>query len=376
MAFRFVHSSDWHLGKPFGRFEDSALRARLGEARHQIIDSLADLALKEKAPYVVVAGDVFDSEMPSEQVLRQSIDAMRRRRTVRWFLLPGNHDLDKPGGVWARVLAQGAKNVVVMNKPEPVEMTAGVFALPAPCSGVKDPGRDRTRWMAEAETPEDAVRIGIAHGTAREFGGEREHSAVIDADRVESARLDYLALGDWHSTVKISDRCWYSGTPEPDRIKRRPTGQCLLVEIAGAGRGPAVEEIATGQFQWREHAIDLLPDTEPAPLLEQALDDVEIPRDCIVDLRLSGRLGLSGRAAWQAALDQWGPALAHWSVDWSRVATEAEADDLDRIALGGALRAAADELHEEGLDESRSEAERAASRLALRRLYEWADKAA
>ena len=33
--YKFIHTSDWHLGKPFGQFEDD-LRGRLREARHSI----------------------------------------------------------------------------------------------------------------------------------------------------------------------------------------------------------------------------------------------------------------------------------------------------------------------------------------------------
>ena len=63
------------------------------------------------------------------------------------------------------------------------------------------------------------MRIGVAHGGIKEFlervagDGERVHNA-IPADRASRARLDYLALGDWHGRLRIDERTWYSGTPE------------------------------------------------------------------------------------------------------------------------------------------------------------------
>ena len=37
---RFLHTADWQLGKPFGRFEPE-VRAALGEARFDAIDRIA-----------------------------------------------------------------------------------------------------------------------------------------------------------------------------------------------------------------------------------------------------------------------------------------------------------------------------------------------
>lgn len=60
---RFIHTSDWQLGKPFGRVPAEA-RAALGEARLDAIDRIAAAARANGAPLVLVAGDVFDSPEP------------------------------------------------------------------------------------------------------------------------------------------------------------------------------------------------------------------------------------------------------------------------------------------------------------------------
>jgi DNA repair exonuclease SbcCD nuclease subunit len=64
MTFRFLHSSDLHLGKPFGNFSDD-LRGRLREARHTAIDRLAQKAREHGAQTILLAGDTFDTETPS-----------------------------------------------------------------------------------------------------------------------------------------------------------------------------------------------------------------------------------------------------------------------------------------------------------------------
>ena len=65
-------------------------------------------------------------------------------------------------------------------------------------------------------------------------------TAAASRDRAATARLDYLALGDWHGTRRIDARTWYSGTPEPDRFKANEPGNVLQVDIARAGAEPIV----------------------------------------------------------------------------------------------------------------------------------------
>ena len=72
---RIVHTADWQLGKPFGRFPDD-VRTALMEARLDVIDTIGRVAEEHRATHVVVAGDVFDTP------------AIRRRlRMFRLFYL-------------------------------------------------------------------------------------------------------------------------------------------------------------------------------------------------------------------------------------------------------------------------------------------------
>ena len=369
--FSFIHTSDWHLGKPFGQFEED-LRGRLREARHSIIERMASLAHDRNARLVLVAGDVWDSREPSAAVLRQALNAMASHEPLQWALLPGNHDLAREGGMWER-LASGADrpgNVHLLLSEQPFEVEDGVFLLPAPCR-VKDPGRDLTAWMDGEETPKGAIRIGVAHGSIQDFSSERPHSSMINPNRVETGNLDYLALGDWHGTVKVGDRCWYSGTPEPDRFRKNQSGNCLLVQIEAAGEKPFVESIKTRQFAWADSDIEILPGLSPGEQLPGCLPAGTEPRDTLLKLRLTGRAMLEERAHWARELDDLSPSLAFLDRDFSSVEILYEAEDLGRIDQAGALRAAAEALQGEASDPDLTEAQRAVARDALNRLYSW-----
>ena len=75
MPFRFIHSSDLHLGRRFGTLPE-AVRGRLVEARHQIIATLARAAREHGAEHILIAGDIFDTAAPSDPVWRQAVAAM------------------------------------------------------------------------------------------------------------------------------------------------------------------------------------------------------------------------------------------------------------------------------------------------------------
>ena len=89
--FRFIHSSDLHIGKRFGNMPED-LRGRLREARHGILARLARQALDHGVSSIVLAGDTFDSETPTPAMRRQALAEMAHHAPLRWVLLPGNHD--------------------------------------------------------------------------------------------------------------------------------------------------------------------------------------------------------------------------------------------------------------------------------------------
>lgn len=367
--YKFIHTSDWHLGKPFGQFEDD-LRGRLREARHSIIERIASQARKTEARLIIVAGDIWDSDAPSSAILRQSLDAMGRHRDLAWALMPGNHDLALDGGLWERISQQQPDNIHLLLDETPLEIEQGVFLLPAPCR-TKDSGRDLTQWMDSVETPKGALRIGVAHGGVREFGSETPHSSIIDPVRVSLAGLDYLALGDWHGAIRMNERCWYSGTPEPTSFKRNDSGKCLAVVIKGSGEMPAVEPVSTAQFAWIDLDIDILPETMPDEYLAACVPEGVEQRNALVNVRLGGRATLADCAQWEQAFADLRPSLAFLAYDLAGLEIAYEAEDLDRIDRAGALREAADALKLEATEPTLGEADRKAARDALNLLYSW-----
>lgn len=370
MTFRFIHSSDLHLGKRFGQFSGD-LPARLREARHAAIRKLAEHARAQGASTILLAGDTFDTETPTPEVRRQALAEMAHQAPSRWVILPGNHDSLQASQLWSTLRAEAPGNVTLAVEAAPLDVAPGVVLLPAPCT-TRRPGRDLSEWMDGAATAEGTIRIGLAHGAVQSFSEEGSGADVIAPDRARRSGLSYLALGDWHGGVAIDPRTRYSGTPEPDRFKHDRPGEALLVSIEGAAALPEVSPLETGSYAWRSLALDLLGDEDAVARLETLLPEARARRWALVKLIVGGRARLDARSALSSAVAHARPDFAWLEFDDASLATDCEAGDLDAIDRAGALREAADALLAESGDTARSAEEREIARAALGRLYAYA----
>jgi len=369
--FRFIHSSDLHLGKRFGNLPED-LRGRLREARHMAIGRLAEAARNSGAGTILLAGDTFDAETPTPSVLRQALAEMRGHAPLRFVILPGNHDSLLADELWSSVRGALPDNVLLVGEAAPVALEPAVILLPAPCTA-RRPGRDLTDWMDRAATPEGALRIGLAHGPVQSFSEDDAANDVIAPDRPGRARLDYLALGDWHGQMRIGDRLWYSGTPEPDRFKHGKPGSALRVAIEGPGAVPLVEPVETGSFDWRMAELALLSGEDAVARLGDYLPAGPLRRQTLLQIAVSGRTRIAGRLALAEAFEAVAPEFAHAALDLDGLASDCESDDLGRIDRAGALRQAAETLLAESGDEKRTEEEREVARAALIRLFSYCE---
>jgi len=361
-AFRFLHSSDLHLGRAFGGYPEG-IRHRLREARHGAIARLAQAARQGGAAVVLLAGDTFDAETPAPETLRQALRAMGEEGDLSWVLLPGNHDSLAASELWRRIAQDAPANLRAVTADAPVELAPGHWLLPAPCTQ-RRPGRDLTESMS-APTPEGARRIGLGHGAITDFSGEEGATGIIPPDRAARSGLDYLALGDWHGQMRVTPATWYSGTPEPDGFKHDSPGAALLVTLDGPAQAVPVE---TGHLRWMRPALDLLPGEDVSTRLAAALPQTRA-RDHLLRLTVTGRLPLAERAALEADLAARAPDFGWFAADLSALAVEALPEDLDQIDRAGALRQAAEVLLAEVGDLTLGQAERDTAAAALARLY-------
>lgn len=163
---------------------------------------------------------------------------------------------------------------------------------------------------------------------------EIDSSNPIAAARAELAALDYLALGDWHGCRQVDARTWYSGTPETDRFKANASGQALIVSLLEPGGPPNVVQHATGQYRWREDAVDLQVPSDIDALLQQlaGLTSADVGA-----ISLTGRIDLPGRRRLMDAIGQARGRARSLAADLSALRFEPTAEDIGALQADGYL---------------------------------------
>lgn len=326
---RILHTADWQIGRQYGRFAaDDAVA--ITEARISTVERIAALATQEAVQAVLVAGDVFDAQTVSERTIRRLFNATQGF-SGPWIMLPGNHDAALAESVWSRAVRMGAVPANVHLALEPGVMPfveLGLALLVAPLTQ-RQTYHDLTEWFDATETAPGLLRIGLAHGSVQGILPEDIDSPnPIAPNRAQRARLDYLALGDWHGFKQIDERTFYSGTPEQERFKDNGSGQVVLVDIPGAGQLPAVETRVVGQYRWQQWTEHLAVASD----LEQLLERIEaLPENAVLSITLTGQVDL---AAQQRLIEALSVAEArHRSVQCDMAELRLEPTDDDVAAL-------------------------------------------
>lgn len=371
MIFRFIHSADWHIGKPFRSLPDR-LAGELATARVDAIGRIAAIARARAASHVLVAGDVFDGPALPRVEIRRALERMAEHSTVQWLLMPGNHDPIRTGGLWDRVRQLDLpNNILVLAKPEPIALTPDVVLLPAPLTS-NNPGDDPSQWMDTAQTQLGVTRIGLAHGSVQGFGSEGDSSVVIAADRAARAGLDYLALGDWHGTRSISANTWYSGTPEPDRFPDNDPGNVLCVTVEGGGK-VSVEKVRASHFTWAKISARLQSRDDLTDVERDISSVSETAHNLLVKLNLAGSLSLADHSALDAWREVWSARLKWLDVVNDDLAVRPSVTDYNILKGSPTLVEVAQRLTQR-VDGAHC-VDRDAANLALIRLYGFAAEA-
>lgn len=205
---------------------------------------------------------------------------------------------------------------------------------------------DPTAWLPNRETHE-GIRIALAHGGVVDFaalsGDDLESPNLIDIQAILAKGFDYVALGDWHGTLKVDRRAWYSGTPEPTRFKEKNPGGVLVVRVAAPGSEPEIERVQIASTSW-QHWNEVLTDDAAIAGLEARFAALPQATTSCIELTLSGTLTLAGQTRLDALLQVWSERCMLLRADTQAVVAKPSEDDIAAIAEAGLLAGTVDRL--------------------------------
>ncbi|HEY3561701.1 MAG TPA: metallophosphoesterase [Kribbella sp.] len=348
-SITFLHSSDWQLGM-MRRFLGPDGQARWGQARLDAVARIGEVAEQTGAAFVVVTGDVFEHNQVERQTILRACEALKRI-PVPVVLLPGNHDALEPGSLWmsSQWLAHAPEHVTVLTETTPFQIVPGVELVGAPWRSRRPLSDPAAPGYADLQADPATIRILLAHGQLTSLSGGMSDVPTIDQAALEAAvadgRLQYVGLGDRHSTTRVTDRIWFSGTQEVTSPEEDAPGNVLKVTI-GAG-SIDVEPVRVGAWHMVDHRVELF-DEESIGALEDWFAELPDKERTYVRLAGDGSLSLPLLARLDTIIDAQGEVFAsveRWAKFWT-VRPAPDAADLESLQLSGPARAAMEELRQ------------------------------
>jgi len=352
-AVRFLHTSDWQLGMT-RHFLEGEAQARYSAARIDAIRSLGDVARREACEFVVVAGDVFESNMVAERTVRRALDALAGV-PCPVYLLPGNHDPLDAASVYRSAVFRQAQpgNVVVLQEPGVLRVRDGVELVAAPWF-TKRPLEDLVGDAVAGLGADGTVRVVVGHGAVDALSPDADDPAVIRLARLEEAlaagTVHYVALGDRHSRLPVggTGRVRYSGSPEVTAFVEDLPGDVLVVELDDEVEGGCtVTPHHVGSWRF----VDLVRDvngTSDVDAVDAELAAMTGKDRTVVRTALTGTLGLADKARLDAVLDRHRETFAALYA-WERhedIAVVVDDGELIDLGVGGFVAAAVGDLAE------------------------------
>lgn len=331
---RLLHTSDWHLGRSFHG-------APLLDDQVAVLDAMVDIVVDQGVDVVVVAGDLYDRQIPPADAVTALSEALARLRSAGATVvaITGNHDSAARLRFGDRLLAQAGvhlrSDVRTVAEPIVVPATDGgpdLCVYPVPYlepeiarhhldipdgrshEAVLRTALDRARADLAVRGP--ARSVAIAHAFAA--GGAPCDSERIlrvgGADRVPLgcfSGFDYVALGHLHGRQSFGDgRMRYCGSPLAYSFSERSHRKGVeIVDIApdGALRVESIDlPVHRGLAVVRGSLSQLLTSSEWDDVedcwVQATLVDAVLPRDAMGRLR--------ERFKWAASLVHEPPAQA------------------------------------------------------------------
>ena len=280
---RFVHTADWHLGRPFTGLgsKGSVLR----DAQMVTASRVIDVALSEDVDFVVISGDLFDSNEVSGRLVRKTTSLLAGLAPVPALVLPGTHDVLDEGSIYRRREIDEVDNIFVFGiDGTSVEVDGAVVhgrANDTKQGGVR-PLRDLKR------DTKATANVAVVHASIEIPGKSNPEDYLVTPDDIAKSKMDYVAMGHWHKRGDYSSggvAAWYSGAPETLKFSEaNGAGDVLLVEIHN--RKAAVEPRHVGQFTWLEKTVDVAKFPPCGPLEAEILKSAG--KDVLLKVRLRG----------------------------------------------------------------------------------------
>lgn len=250
---RFLHTSDWHLGK-------TLCNADLLQDQAHVLDQAVAMLRDTRAEALVVAGDIYDRAVPPKEavaLLDDLLNRVVRGLGVPVLLIAGNHDSPERLGFASGFLQAQGLHVAgpLVGEADPV-VIGGTAFHPLPYA---DPALARAAFGdGGIRTHQDALTAQLARARARHPEGlpfVAVAHAFVTGSQVSDSELGLGVGGAGEVDVRVFEGCDYVALghlhrpQEAGRPDVRYAGSPLKYSASEAGhvKAATLVELAPGE---------------------------------------------------------------------------------------------------------------------------------
>ncbi len=230
---RFLHTSDWHIGRTFHNVS-------LLDDQAYILDQILEIAIAQKVTAIVVSGDIYDRSVPpatAVALLDSVVHKIIHDLNISLIMIPGNHDSAQRLGFASRQLKHAGLHILGELEQTPSSVVLSDTETQVAFWGMPyaDPAHVRSAYQVNVSTHDQGIQV-LTENIVKQFTpGQRNvvlsHCFLDGASESDSERplsiggadrvswqhfeaFDYVALGHLHGRqFKGVERIRYSGSP-------------------------------------------------------------------------------------------------------------------------------------------------------------------
>jgi DNA repair protein SbcD/Mre11 len=307
---KFIHCADLHIDSPFKGIGNinPELQKILCNSTFEAFNKIISIALENKVDFVLIAGDIYDSENKSLQAQFRFRDGLARlsEQGIPSFIVYGNHD---PLNSWSATLKEIDGVHIFGNEVECKilsnngDVLAKIYGVSFGTADIHD---NLTLKFPVADG--DVPCIGLLH--ANVGGRLADPYSPCSVEDLSSKGMDYWALGHVHGyeiIKKANPAIVYPGCSQSRNATETGEKGCCLVRLS-PGIDPDIQFINTDFVRYAQGNLDISGCTSIDEIMDSVIDrcqDISTGfKGChaIIRLSLNGRTNLHNDLKKEGAL--------------------------------------------------------------------------
>ncbi|CDZ74798.1 putative Ser/Thr protein phosphatase family protein [Peptoniphilus sp. ING2-D1G] len=205
---KIVHMADVHLGRFYKGKLTMDLASKRREELWQTFEKNIKYIRDNGVDVLLLCGDIYEREHFTSSDMDRFTFLLNTLKETEVFIIAGNHDyIDSNSLILNCNFNKNIHLFVEEDHFQINDLNLRVYGFSW------DKGFDFSKDL-KFELDSDFINILMLHGSTL----SKEHF-YLDKNVLNSLEFDYIALGHIHIRQKITDRAYYSGSPEPVSFK-------------------------------------------------------------------------------------------------------------------------------------------------------------